>query len=213
MTKEIVKVEGCDGYFCDVVFVTGLYINGVRRVEFPRHIYWLLRPIRQYAADTQRIKKYTKEISVLMMNIGNLYNCVDEMYGCLRCGALTLPREFKDDFSMMMEGYWHEDEKLRYLPEKFVSEERYTPNINETVEVYFSIIRLKPQGISYLKQKFGEDRKFGKLICVMEMMGKHTEEGIDFNRYINKWAKCLLREVTEFAIKEGQNENPKPEGT
>ena len=63
-------------------------------------------------------------------------------------------------------------------------------------EVYFEIIKVKPQAIAYLKQKLEKKyiRRFNKIIRLFEMMGGQKVENIDFDDYIDGWAKRLIKE-------------------
>lgn len=120
-----------------------------------------------------------------MLNIGNLYNCVNEIYGLVRNGSFVgLPDEFKSDFEMF----------IRYLPARFVSEEKlYCKSLLYRInKIYFGIINIRPQAVSYLKQ---DDKKFEwkeRIIKLLELMGKQFDEKIDFDEYIESWAKKLL---------------------
>ena len=87
--NDLIKVNGVNEYFCDIIFVTELYVNNVKHSDFPRNIHWLLTEIRAQKAQSDLLKKHRKEMSLLMMNIGNLYNCVEEEYGIKKAFSQT----------------------------------------------------------------------------------------------------------------------------
>jgi len=207
MNKSLIKVNGVNAYFCDIEFITGLYINGVKRANFPRSIHSLVSQVRiKHNAYSQKKIKFRKQINLLMLNIGNMYNCVDEVYGLIRTsGGLILPEEFGEDFGEIIEGGTYSDDNklIKHIPDKFIIKGKYTPPSEFLIwmaecehEIYFEIIKVKPQAIAYLKQKLEKKylRRFNKIIRLFEMMGGQKVEGIDFDDYIDGWAKRLIKE-------------------
>lgn len=208
MNKQLTVVNGTNEQFCEIEFVTGLFINNVKRVSFPRQIHYLLEPIRHNVGQimTKTKRAYRKKISLLMINIGNFYNCVDEVYGLIRrlscIGSINLPVEFENDFNLLIEGKFSYGDgygkRIFYIPEKFIIKEKYTPDIviSNFETVHFEIIKIKPQAISYLKQKLdrADLKRFDKIIRVFELMGKSSKDNMDFDKYIDGWAKKLLVE-------------------
>ncbi len=196
--KDLIKVNGVNEYFCDIIFVTELYINEVKRDDFPRNIHWLLSEVRQQKKQSELLKKYRKNMSLLMMNIGNLYNCINKIYGLKKISCYTKkPRliislEFINDFIILIQSN-------KFIPNKYIIRTKYVPCIihYKLDSIYFNIVKIKPQAISYLKQVLDKQqlKRFDKIIKVIEMMGEQHNENIDFDEYINNWCERLLKET------------------
>ena len=192
INTNIVKVNGVNEYFCDITFVTELHINDVKREDFPRNIHWLISEIRERKKQSVLTKKYSNDMSLLMLNIGNLYNCVDELYGLkkvfsqTRKSYLLLPRKFEEDFNTI----------IKYIPNKYIIKTEYIPCIihKPLKSVCFTIVKIKPQALSYLKQS-KQPKKFDKIIKVIETMNKQSKKDVDFDKYLDDWCKKLLKEI------------------
>lgn len=183
--NDLVVVKGLNESFCDITIITKVIREHVVMAVFPEHFVSL--------KDANQSIEFRKKISLLSIKQDNFYNSFRKNYfeyhkqekesWCFwgwnqeKIHAKSL-EHFKKDFENMLD----------ILPKKFYTIKEF--KIDATSEIDY--INIKAQAISYLQQK--HPSAFKLMIGLLKDMNAQHNNQTDFNKYIDNWAKRLLKQ-------------------
>ena len=182
--NDLIKIDGVTNEFCDITIVESTNINNVMREAFPTDFNMFL--LKFDKSKNQKLINQRKKLNILTLCMRNLFNLCHEFYGLER-KYQCLP---KFNHKMIHDLY----SIIEILPKKYVIYEKFKlcfiPYNMDNVD--FDIIKIKHQGIAYLEQKHYKEYK--KIIDLLKEMLK-GKTNMDFDKYIDVWAKELLEGV------------------
>jgi len=183
--NDLTVIEGLNESFCDITIVTKIICGDIPMMGFPKNLAFL--------KDSHPSVKLRK-IALLSMKQDNFYDAFRKNYfeyhkqekesWCFwgwnqeKIHAKSL-EHFKKDFENM----------LNILPQKFYKINEFKID-NTCILEYISI---KTQTISFLQQKYS--KTFKLMIGLLKDMNAQHNDQTDFNKYIDSWAKRLLRQL------------------